>query len=129
MGTGITSVLLFSLPYNGIWIYWISVAIFVLNVALFVIGTAITLLRYTLYPTVWSVTIRDPYQSMFLSCFPVGFATVINMIVLVCVPAWGHGVGIIAWGLWMVDAVISTMAALCLPFMLYVAIQSPLFPL
>lgn len=120
MGTGVTSVILFMLPYNGIWIYWISISMFGLNVFLFGIGIAITFLRYTLYPKAWGVMIHDPYQSMFIGCFPIGFATIIEMIVLVCVPAWGHWARIVAWGLWMADAVMAAMAAMCLPFLLYV---------
>ncbi|KGO69107.1 C4-dicarboxylate transporter/malic acid transport protein [Penicillium italicum] len=35
MGTGITSILLNTLPYNGRWLYWISIVIFCLNIFLF----------------------------------------------------------------------------------------------
>ena len=33
--------------------------------------------------------IRHPAQSLFLGTFPMGLATIVNMIVFVCVPAWG----------------------------------------
>jgi hypothetical protein len=33
--------------------------------------------------------IRHPTQSLFLGTFPMGLATIINMVVFVCVPAWG----------------------------------------
>jgi tellurite resistance protein TehA-like permease len=126
MGTGITSVLLLTLPYNGIWLYWISVSIFVLNIVLFGIGTVITVLQFTLYPKVWDVIINDPYQAMFIGCFPIGFATIIDMFALVCVPAWGERVGIVAWAFWMVDAAMAAIAAICLPFLLYVGARLPL---
>src|SRR5437763_1085061 len=35
MGTGIVSVLLYELPYNGRWLYWLSVITFCLNICLF----------------------------------------------------------------------------------------------
>jgi tellurite resistance protein TehA-like permease len=89
MGTGIVSILLHNLPYNREWLYWISVAIFALNVILFCIFFTLSFLRYTLYPQIWSAMIRHPAQSLFLGTFPMGLATIINMIVLVCVPVMG----------------------------------------
>ena len=119
MGTGITSILLHNLPYNGVWIYWLSVVIFALNVLLFSLGFIISVLRYALYPEIIKVMITHPVQSMFIGTFPMGLATIINMIVLVCVPAWGEWAKYLAWGLWIFDAVISVMTALSLPFSLY----------
>jgi tellurite resistance protein TehA-like permease len=92
MGTGIVSILLHNLPYNGIWLYWISVVMFALNAALFCLFLLISVLRYTLYPEIWFVMIRHPAQSLFIGTFPMGLATIINMIVFVCVPAWGDWV-------------------------------------
>ena len=91
MGTGIVSILLHNLPYNGRWLYWLSVIIFALNVALFIFFLLVSLLRYMLYPEIWVVMIQHPTQSLFLGTFPMGLATIINMVVFVCVPAWGPG--------------------------------------
>lgn len=91
MGTGIVSTLLHNLPYNGDWLYWISVVIFCLNVTLFITFTFISVARYTAFPEIWWVMIRHPQQSLFLGTFPMGLATIINMVVFVCVPAWGDG--------------------------------------
>ncbi|CAG8947412.1 unnamed protein product [Penicillium salamii] len=118
MGTGIVSMLLHSLPYNGAWLYWISIVIFVLNVLLFMAGCFITILRHILYPEVFLAMIKHPVQSMFMGTFPMGLATIINMICAVCVPAWGQGASYLALGLWILDAVISVSVALLLPFML-----------
>ncbi|PYI20097.1 malate permease [Aspergillus violaceofuscus CBS 115571] len=118
MGTGIVSILLNTLPYNGQWLYWISVVIFALNVLLFATGCIITLLRYTLYPEIFFAMIRHPVQSMFIGTFPMGFATIINMFCFVCVPAWGEWSRNFAWGLWIFDAVFSVITALSLPFLL-----------
>ena len=118
MGTGIVSLLLHNLPYNGIWLYWISVVIFALNVLLFITGSIISILRYTLYPEIFLAMIKHPVQSMFIGTFPMGLATIINMFCLVCVPAWGGWARYFAWGLWIFDAVVSVMTALSLPFIL-----------
>ncbi|OQE44223.1 hypothetical protein PENCOP_c002G04217 [Penicillium coprophilum] len=116
MGTGITSILLQTLPYNGRWLYWISVVIFCLNVLLFVVFLAITILRYILYPKAFYLMITHPAQSLFIGTFPMGFATIVNMVCYVCVPAWGNWAAYFAWGLWIADAVISLMTCFGIPF-------------
>ncbi|OAT00173.1 uncharacterized protein BDCG_16500 [Blastomyces dermatitidis ER-3] len=118
MGTGIVSILLFNLPYNGTWLYWISVGIFGLNTVLFTIFLAISILRYALWPGIWRVMLQHPVQSLFIGTFPMGFSTVVSMIALVCSPAWGSWVQIVAWALWIVDSVISVVCAVGFPFML-----------
>ncbi|EAW13284.1 TDT family transporter [Aspergillus clavatus NRRL 1] len=126
MGTGIVSILLNTLPYNGRWLYWISVVIFVLNILLFLVFLICSLLRYIVYPDIFSVMVRHPVQSLFLGTFPMGLATIINMICLVCVPAWGSWVAYVAWGLWIADAVISVMTCFALPFIMWVKNESTL---
>lgn len=96
MGTGIVSILLHNLPYNGVWLYWISVVIFTLNVFLFSLFLTMSVLRYSLYPQIWYVMIRHPAQSLFLGTFPMGLATIINMIIFVCAPSWG------SWAIYLV---------------------------
>lgn len=118
MGTGIVSVLCNTLPYNGRWLYWISVIVFALNVLLFTAGCILTVLRYLLYPQIFMVMLTHPVQSMFLGTFPMGFATIINMFCFVCVPAWGEWTRNFAWGMWIFDAIVSVMIALSLPFIL-----------
>ena len=101
MGTGVVSILLHNLPYNGIWLYWISVIIFAFNVFLFCLFLLISILRYSIHPEIWFAMIRHPTQSLFLGTFPMGLATIINMFVFVCVPAWG------GWAIDLVSAVSS----------------------
>lgn len=62
---------------------------FGLNVILFIIFLLISVLRYAIYPEIWYAIIRHPAQSLFLGTFPMGLATIVNMVVFVCVPAWG----------------------------------------
>ncbi|CAD6443435.1 de0cef8f-ec8b-412b-afe1-d6da64ca230e [Sclerotinia trifoliorum] len=118
MGTGIVSILLHNLPYNGAWLKYISIVIFVLNIFLFCTFLLVSLLRYILYPQIWKAMIRHPAQSLFLGTFPMGLATIVNMIVFVCVPAWGPWVVDLAWTLWWVDAVISVATCFYLPFVI-----------
>ncbi|RBA10720.1 hypothetical protein FPRO05_05309 [Fusarium proliferatum] len=46
---------------------------------------------------------------------PVGFATIINMIAFVCVPAWGDWAANFAWALWWIDVVMATACSLYIP--------------
>ncbi|KAK8080634.1 hypothetical protein PG997_008452 [Apiospora hydei] len=117
MGTGIVSILLHNLPYNTDWIRWISVGFFALNVFLMTAFTTISVARYVLYPQIWCVMIQHPTQSVFLGTFPMGLATIINMIVFVCVPAWGNWAAYLAWGLWWFDLAISLICCVSLPFL------------
>jgi tellurite resistance protein TehA-like permease len=98
MGTGITSVLLHNLPFDNRGLYWISVVIFAINVLLLILFLAASICRYILYPGLWSTMIRHPVMPLLLGAFPIGLATIITMIVLVCVPAWGY------WALILVRA-------------------------
>lgn len=124
MGTGIASILLNTLPYNGAWLYYLSIIIFVLNALLFSAFCVMTALRYMLYPKIFTAMIRHPVQSMFLGTFPMGLVTIINMFVFVCVPAWGkEWTRKFAWGLWIFDAIVSVVVALTLPALLYVLIS------
>ncbi|KAH7330538.1 C4-dicarboxylate transporter/malic acid transport protein-like protein [Rhexocercosporidium sp. MPI-PUGE-AT-0058] len=118
MSTGILSIILHQLPYNGDWLQIISVIFFVLNLVLFLLFTAISLLRYTLYPRIFPIVLRHPHQSLFLATFPVGFATLINMTVLVCVPVWGHGMATLAWVLWWIDTVLALTACFHLTYVI-----------
>ncbi|KAL7804663.1 voltage-dependent anion channel domain-containing protein [Trichoderma aethiopicum] len=115
MGTGIVSILLFNLPWNGYWLHVISYIFFALNVLLFVIFFIISFLRYTLYPEIWPAMIAHPAQSLFLGCFPMGFATIINMMIFAC-SHWGPGLIYLAWSFWWLDAIISMATCISMPF-------------
>lgn len=126
MGTGISSILLHQLPYNAHWLHIISYIVFCLNIFLFVTFFFISLLRYTLYPQIWSAMIKHPQQSLFLGTFPMGLATIVNMVALACVPAWGGNWWKLAWALWWIDVVISVATCFYLPFAIMSVHESPL---
>ncbi|KAF2434128.1 sulfite transporter Ssu1 [Tothia fuscella] len=110
MSTGVTSLMLHQLPYHAHWLDIISYIFFVLNIVLFLLFTFISCLRYTMYPQLFPAVLRHPHQSLFLATFPIGLATLINMIVIVCVPAWGQGMAIFAWVLWWIVGVLATIS-------------------
>lgn len=107
MSTGVISVLMRLLPYNARWLRILGTIFFVLNIFLFLLFTLMTILQYTMYPSLWKPMVRHPHQSLFMGTFPIGLSTIVNMIVLVCVPKWGHGWAIFAWVLWWIVGVVA----------------------
>lgn len=118
MGTGIVSLLLITIPFQAAWLYWLSVVFFVLNAVIFTAAFTISLLRYTLYPEIWTVMIRDPTNSLFLGTIPMGFATLVESWYFLCCPYWGHWSVILAWVAWMLDSVAAFAVTVSLMFML-----------
>ncbi|KAK4861847.1 hypothetical protein LT330_003882 [Penicillium expansum] len=118
MGTGIVSVLMISIPFDTPVLYYLSIVFFLLNILLFALAFIASFLRYTLYPEIWSVMIQDPTNSLFLATIPMGFATLIEMWVFVCVPIWGEWAKTVAWALWMIDVVAAASVTLSLSFIL-----------
>ncbi|KAK8210699.1 sulfite transporter Ssu2 [Phyllosticta capitalensis] len=118
MGTGIVSILFYLMPYNARWLHYLSIIFFCLNAALFTAAFVVSFLRYTLYPEIWSVMIRDPNNSLFLGTIPMGFATLIEMWVFICVPVWGPWATTLAWVLWMIDTIVAAGVTLSLSVLL-----------
>lgn len=118
MGTGIVSILLHQLPYQFKGLRIISIVVFVFNVILFVLFLLLSILRYALWPSVLGKMLLHPMESPFLGAIPMGFATIVNMIVYVCVPAWGDRWVQIAWAFWWIDAVLATIIGIGIPFMM-----------
>lgn len=78
MGTGIVSTILFTIPWKAQWLYYLSIIFFVLNVALFSSAFLVSILRYTIWPEIWTVMIEDSNNSLFLGTIPMGFATIVR---------------------------------------------------
>jgi tellurite resistance protein TehA-like permease len=118
MGTGIVSTILYSIPWKAQWLYYLSIIFFVLNVALFSSAFFISVLRYTIWPEIWTVMIEDSNNSLFLGTIPMGFATIVEMWIFVCVPAWGHWAVYVAWALWILDSIVAVSVTLSLGILL-----------
>jgi tellurite resistance protein TehA-like permease len=124
MGTGVVSLLLINIPLafpasaQQNWLYWLSVLFLGLNAILFSLAFTISVLRYTLYPEIWSVMVRDPTNSLFLGTIPMGFATIVSAWTLACTPYWGRWSVMVAWAAWMLDSVVAVSVTLALPFLL-----------
>lgn len=118
MGTGIVSALMTSIPFDAPVLHLLSIVFFLLNTVLFTLASITSILRYALYPEIWNVMIQDPTNSLFLATIPMGFATLIEMWVFICVPIWGEWAKTVAWALWMIDVVAAASVTLSLSFIL-----------
>ncbi|KAL2419939.1 Sulfite efflux pump SSU1 [Exophiala dermatitidis] len=118
MGTGAVSLLLGAIPYQADWLYWLAVVFLVLNTILFALALGTSILRYTLYPEIWGVMIADSTNSLFLGTVPMGFATLLEAWIVLCVPYWGYWSVTTAWVCWMIDAVVAGAVTVSLPFLL-----------
>lgn len=118
MGTGIVSTLSITIPWKADWLYYLSIIFFCLNVLLFFSALGISILRYTIWPEIWGVMIQDPVNSLFLGTIPMGFATIVEMWIFVCVPAWGVWSVYFAWAMWILDSVVAVTVTVTLGILL-----------
>ncbi|KAL5596702.1 hypothetical protein BROUX41_006606 [Berkeleyomyces rouxiae] len=117
MGTGIVSILLYSLPYKCSFTTGLSYCFFGLNVVMFATFTIISMLRYLMYHDCWRAMVHHPVQSLFLGCFPMGLSTIINMATISLANSWGPRLMSAVWGLWWINVVTSMVTCLFVPWM------------
>ncbi|KAL1408025.1 Plasma membrane sulfite pump involved in sulfite metabolism [Vanrija albida] len=119
MGTGITSILLHRYPYQGHWLQYLGIAVFVLNVIIFAVLTVSNVLRYTVYHGLFRTVAKHNVASMFWGCMPMGLSTIVNMVCFVCVEAWGENWAYAALGLWWVNVVLAVLVNFGMIFVLF----------
>ncbi|EMD37557.1 hypothetical protein CERSUDRAFT_114196 [Gelatoporia subvermispora B] len=115
MGTGVVSALLHNFPYHNssLALKIMAIVFLLLNLTLFVFVCACTILRYILFPEVWPLMLSHPAQSLFIGCFPMGAATLINASLAVN-QDWnfgGRGFLYTLWGFWWLDSAVSYAVA------------------
>ncbi|KAI8972219.1 voltage-dependent anion channel [Trametes punicea] len=115
MGTGVVSALLHNLPYHNdsLALKVAALIVFLINLVLFVFVCTCTVLRYIMFPEVWSLMLSHPAQSLFIGCFPMGAATLINSALNIN-QDWGFGGDAFLWtlwGFWWLDSAVSYIIA------------------
>jgi tellurite resistance protein TehA-like permease len=118
MGTGVVAVIFSAIPWESRLLYWLSVTFFTLNTLLFSLALGMSVLRYTIWPEIWTVMVEDPNNSLFLGTVPMGFATLIEMWVHVCVPAWGERAAYLAFAMWIADCIVAVTVTVSLGILL-----------
>ncbi|KAA1471684.1 hypothetical protein DENSPDRAFT_799821 [Dentipellis sp. KUC8613] len=112
MGTGIVSNLFTNFPYDRSAVPFKTFAaiFFFLNLTIFILFTAISIARYLMFPSIWSIMIHHPVHSLYVATFPMGAATLINVCVNLLHTQYGFGgKGFLytIWGFWWLDVAIS----------------------
>jgi hypothetical protein len=77
MGTGITSILLYTFPYPAEWLRILGMIIFILNIVIFSLLALGNAARYWRYKGVFNATISHNMAGMFWGTLPMGFATIV----------------------------------------------------
>ncbi len=73
--------LLHNFPFNGGHqdvLDVIATAILIVDIVLFLVMTLITMARYIMYPEIWRLMLNHPVQSLFVGCYPMALAGIIN---------------------------------------------------
>jgi tellurite resistance protein TehA-like permease len=113
-GTGAVSTLCALFPYgaNTPTSRALSTTVFLLNFLLFILFSAVSIARYTRHPDIWRIMIRHPVQSLYLSTFPMGAATLIGFGTTVLYGQYGFGGRAFLftlWALWWIDVAVSSL--------------------
>ncbi|KAF3920070.1 hypothetical protein AA313_de0200360 [Arthrobotrys entomopaga] len=118
-GSGILSIILHNLDYqfNGLGI--ISVIIWLYTCFIFVLSLIIYALRSLRFPKrLRAALYSDTAEISALSSISITLTTIIDMICLVCVPAWGSTWGLVAYGLIWFNILIASIACIGIPYVL-----------
>jgi len=118
MGTGIVPLLFAAIPFKAQWLYWLTVFFLGLNAVLFTCAFLVSVVRYIVYPEIWTVMIADSTNLLFLGTIPMGFATLISAWCTLCIPYWGPWAVTFAWVCWMIDSVVSVTVTISLTVLL-----------
>ncbi|SRR6266550_3039254 len=111
-GTGGISILLDIFPYGqGMAMKILSVVMLLLNLTLFLTFSLWAIVRYLLYPKDWECVMKSPTLSLFWGCFPMGFATIMNVAINVLFERFSFGgkkFVYFIWALWWINFAISS---------------------
>ncbi|KAK4526700.1 hypothetical protein GAYE_SCF26G4616 [Galdieria yellowstonensis] len=110
MGTGILAVDLQDFPFPFHHLFDLAWAFWWLNVGLFIVFSILFLARWAFFFNDAVSLFSHPVQSMFLGAIPVGLSTIIEGMVLFCVPTWGPRFVTLAEVLWCINVVLALVS-------------------
>ncbi|GHJ86518.1 hypothetical protein NliqN6_2920 [Naganishia liquefaciens] len=124
MGTGILSILLYTLPYQFRGLKTIGTIVFFLNLVLFLVFLGMSFLRYTIWPSVFRKMLFHPQQSLFLGTFPMGFATIVNMVAFLTLDPPTNDLRTksferFTWGIWWIDVILAAIIGIGMLFVMF----------
>ncbi len=119
MGTGILAIALSQFPVHIPGLRLVAQGLWFLNIGLFSLFTCLYAARWIMFYDQAKRVFGHSVISMFFGCIPMGLATIINGLLIFGIPLWGKGVIVIAEGLWWLDAALSVLCGIAIPFMMF----------
>jgi len=119
MGTGILAIALAQFPVYIPGLRLVAQSLWFLNIGLFSLFTCLYVARWIMFFDQAKRIFGHSVISMFFGCIPMGLATIINGLLIFGIPLWGKGVVEIAEGLWWLDAALSVLCGIAIPFMMF----------
>ncbi|MGE4481328.1 TDT family transporter [Acidocella sp.] len=113
MGTGVLALLLDQMP-GPAWLPALAADVWRLNIVLFSLFSCLYLAHWLFYPRQAAKIFKHSVVPMFLGAIPMGLATITNGVLV-----FGHDPHL-ALRLWEVDAVLSVLSGLVVPFAMVV---------
>jgi C4-dicarboxylate transporter/malic acid transport protein len=119
MGTGAVYLVLSALPGASPVRMLFAQFLWVADIGLYALFALMFAARFVLFPDTLAPMLRHPLQSMFLGALPMGFAPIVNGIVIFAGAHAGEPAYRIALALWCVDAVVSVVVAVGVPYLVF----------
>ena len=119
MGTGVLALALAQLPLAIPWFRTAGEFLWFLDIALFVCFSLLYLARWIFFFDGARKIFGHSVVSMFFGCIPMGLATIINGLLVFCLPRWGDEALDLALDLWYMDALMALACGITIPFMMF----------
>ncbi|HUX17846.1 MAG TPA: TDT family transporter [Acidithiobacillus sp.] len=119
MGTGIMALMLAEFPYGHWEQKLLGQGLWSINVFFFVIFALLFLGRAFFYPDSFRRLLHHPIQSLFIGAIPMGFATIVNGMIIIW-PVSASSVAITEV-MWWVDVALAVISVLLVPFFMFTA--------
>lgn len=119
MGTGILALMLAEFPYGHWEKKLLGQGLWSINVFFFVIFSMLFLGRAFFYPDSFRRLLHHPIQSLFIGAIPMGFATIVNGMIIIW-PVSASSVAITEV-MWWVDVALAVISVLLVPFFMFTA--------
>lgn len=119
MGVGAFALVLRQIPGAPAPLGLLAMGLWLLNIGLFGVFSLLYGARWLLYPAEARRVFAHPVMSMFLGTIPMGLATIVNGFVLFGPDLIGGAATDIAFGLWILDALMAVACGLAVPFLMF----------
>ena len=119
MGTGILALALNQFPVAVPGLHEVARSLWMLNIGLFALFSALYAARWIFFFSEAKRVFGHSTVSMFFGAIPMGLATIVNGFLVFGIALWGQGAVDVAHALWWLDAALSMLCGIAIPFMMF----------